>query len=271
MSFPYPWYKVFRETHRHWKVRQLARSIGASRITALGYLCVLWDTATSVAPDTGVLEGRIDVETLEEELEWKGEKGALVKALVASKLLEAKPLAVHDWADHQVDLVRLDRLAKSRRPRDQQPVTGYSQEFMRYWDLLPSGAWKSSQPRTWRIWNELGLEGDVAAPARAELFRALKSQRENEAWLARNRQANSRSYLRNRMWEGWFQEQLSIDRTVVVPIVALPQRDDEEDIRKEWLLVDGNAQREWPGRNKAMAELMEMDRRLLSAARKGGN
>jgi hypothetical protein len=254
MSIPLSWFRVWVGAGRHRKVRRLAKLLNVSRVTAFGYAGLLWDLTASNSPNTGVLEKALDLDDIEKELDWEGARGELIRALVKAELLDAGPLQVHNWPEHQPGIVRAERLAEARR-RDPLPAE-VSAYFKTYWELLPSGAWKSSRPRTYRIWIDLGLDAPGADEVRSEVYRALRSQRDNEAWLARNKNANSRSYLRNRMWEGWFRDTSADHRTTAVPIIDPPQRSDDKDLRADWQAIPGNEQREYPGPERAMSEVI---------------
>lgn len=94
------------------KFRRLMRAIGRDRIATIGTLEALWLFTMEQAPAGDV--GRWEDEEIESELDWEGEPGALVEALVETGWVDRHPkyrLVIHDWKDHLPDFMkkRLDR------------------------------------------------------------------------------------------------------------------------------------------------------------------
>jgi hypothetical protein len=84
------------------KIRRLAVVLGVPWPHALGLAGLLWRFAAKHAP-TGEI-GLHDDEEIAAALEWPGDAGELVAALVRCRLLDptdsAARLLVHDWPDH---------------------------------------------------------------------------------------------------------------------------------------------------------------------------
>ena len=85
---------------RHHKTLRLARELRCSRREAIGVISDLWAWVLQTRPG-GMLDGIADAE-LEAVLEWTGEDGQLVAALVAARWLDRCPdgsLEVHGWGE----------------------------------------------------------------------------------------------------------------------------------------------------------------------------
>jgi len=84
------------------KIRRLAVVLGVPWPHALGLAGLLWRFSAKHAP-TGEI-GLHDDEEIAAALEWPGDAGDLVAALVRCRLLDptdsAARLLVHDWPDH---------------------------------------------------------------------------------------------------------------------------------------------------------------------------
>jgi hypothetical protein len=92
---------VKRETLRHPKTFDLAARLKCSRAEALGYLTLLWDFTSDVAPCGDV--GKHPDGAIARACEWPGEPSEFVASLVASKFLDLDPthrLLIHHWPDH---------------------------------------------------------------------------------------------------------------------------------------------------------------------------
>lgn len=94
------------------KFRRLMNLTGLSRPAAAGTLELLWLFTMEQAPSGDV--GRWGDIDLEAELDWSGEPGALIDALVSAGWLDrcaTHRLVIHDWADHLPDFLqkRVDR------------------------------------------------------------------------------------------------------------------------------------------------------------------
>lgn len=94
-------------TTRSPKFRRLMNLTGLSRIEAAGTLELLWLWTMEQAPSGDV--GRWEDMDIEAELDWAGEPGALVQALVTAGWLDRCPthrLLIHDWSDHLPDFLQ---------------------------------------------------------------------------------------------------------------------------------------------------------------------
>ncbi len=94
------------------KFRRLMNITGLSRPATAGTLELLWLFAMEQAPSGDV--GRWSDMDLEAELDWQGEPGELIAALVSAGWLDrcaTHRLVIHDWADHLPDFLqkRVDR------------------------------------------------------------------------------------------------------------------------------------------------------------------
>lgn len=94
------------------KFRRLMQATGMSRVEAVGTLELLWLFTMEQAPSGDV--GRWEDMDLEAELEWRGEPGDLIQALVDARWLDRcsqHRLVIHDWADHLPEFLqkRVDR------------------------------------------------------------------------------------------------------------------------------------------------------------------
>lgn len=90
-----------RETLRHPKTYDLASRLGCSRPEALGYLTLLWDHVTEVAPRGDI--GKWPDGAIAGACDYRGNAEAFVDALVDAGWLERHDthrLIVHDWPDH---------------------------------------------------------------------------------------------------------------------------------------------------------------------------
>jgi len=92
---------ALRAVPEHPKFARLKKSLGISKFEALGLLEALWHFTGKFAPRGNV--GKFSNEEIESWLEWNGEPGTAVMALIAAGWLDENPqfrLAVHDWKDH---------------------------------------------------------------------------------------------------------------------------------------------------------------------------
>ena len=90
-----------RETLRHPKTYDLASRLGCSRPEALGYLTLLWDHVTEVAPRGDI--GKWPDGAIAGACDYSGNAELFVEALVEAGWLERNErhrLIVHDWPDH---------------------------------------------------------------------------------------------------------------------------------------------------------------------------
>lgn len=96
-----------RGTPDHPKTLDLMRRLEGSRFEAIGVLEALWHWTAKFAPRGDI--GRWSDEQIEAGLQWSGDPGRLVPALVAARWLDADPvhrLIVHDWAQHADDATK---------------------------------------------------------------------------------------------------------------------------------------------------------------------
>jgi hypothetical protein len=85
---------------RHHKTLRLARELRCSRREAIGTVSDLWAWVLQTRP-SGMLDGISDAE-LEAVLEWQGEDGALVDALITARWLDRTTdgsLELHGWEE----------------------------------------------------------------------------------------------------------------------------------------------------------------------------
>lgn len=107
-------------------MRSLADRLGIPVHAAVGIMEMLWHHAGDYAPrgDIGKLSDRM----IAQAVDWKGDVGTLVEALVAERWIdrdEEYRLVVHDWEDHCEEFVR-KRIFRSGeafiRPKSARPV-----------------------------------------------------------------------------------------------------------------------------------------------------
>jgi len=75
---------------------------------------------------------------------------------------------------------------------------GTTPGFSRFWEALPRHL-RQAKAKTWDTWQRKQLEDKTALQERIQ--RALKVQRADRAWLARNDRMTARSYLASARWE----------------------------------------------------------------------
>lgn len=96
-----------RGTADHPKARALAARLGLRRYQVAGLLESLWDFAKGYARRGDV--GRHTNQEIASHIDWEGDAGQLVQALVATRWLDAcacHRLRVHDWGDHADQTVK---------------------------------------------------------------------------------------------------------------------------------------------------------------------
>ena len=96
-----------RGTSRHPKLAMLCRRLGLTRRDAVGLLELLWEY-TAEFSFTGNI-GKFSDEDIADAVEWRGNVGELISALVYAGWLDPCPkhrLVVHDWAEHAPDYVK---------------------------------------------------------------------------------------------------------------------------------------------------------------------
>ena len=124
------WIESHQEVGRHPKTKKLARLLGVSLPAAVGHLHYLWWWALDFAP-TGSL-GKFDAEDIADAMQWDGDPGQLVDALLAAGYVDNAEdgLALHDWAEYAGKL--LERRAKDRaRKRISAESASVPQDFQR--------------------------------------------------------------------------------------------------------------------------------------------
>lgn len=92
----------------HPKFARLKAALRVPKYTALGMLECLWHFTGKFTPDGRI--GKYSVEEIEAWLEWEGEEGFLVAALIKSGWLdvdETHGLIVHDWHKHADEASKL--------------------------------------------------------------------------------------------------------------------------------------------------------------------
>jgi len=94
-------------TTRSPKFLRLMALSGLGRAASAGTLELLWLFVMDQSPAGDV--GKWSDDEIEAELDWKGEPGALINALVDSRWLDRcqkNRLVVHDWADHLPEFIK---------------------------------------------------------------------------------------------------------------------------------------------------------------------
>ena len=80
------WIESHQEVGRHPKTKKLARLLGISLPTAVGYLHYLWWWALDFAQD-GTLD-RYETDDIADAMQWDGDADELVTALVKSGYID---------------------------------------------------------------------------------------------------------------------------------------------------------------------------------------
>lgn len=105
---------AYKDVPDHPKFNRLKVLLKANKLTALGILEGLWHFTGRFAP-TGYV-GKYEPAEIEAWLEWDGQEGHLIAALVKSKWLEDHPvhgLIVHDWEDWAPNWVHVELAKKA--------------------------------------------------------------------------------------------------------------------------------------------------------------
>ena len=92
---------ALRSVPNHPKFAQLKRLLGLPKGATLGWLEAVWHFTGQYAQQGNI--GKFTDAEIEAWVEWDGEPGALITALVASHWLDIHPehrLIVHDWHEH---------------------------------------------------------------------------------------------------------------------------------------------------------------------------
>lgn len=113
------WIESHQTLASHPKLKRLARKLGISKQAAIGYLHLLWWWALDYAPK-GQIIPPYEKPDIADAVEWGGDDGALVSALLDAGFLELKGdiLVIHDWHDYAGKLLEKrenDRLRKEKR------------------------------------------------------------------------------------------------------------------------------------------------------------
>lgn len=115
---------MLRGTLDHPKFMELQDRLDVSRHVAVGLLECLWHMTARYTPDGGV--GKWSDRKIARWLEWEGDPGELIAALVESGWLQPDPdcrLYVHDWHVHADDAVHrslarsVTHFANGQRPK----------------------------------------------------------------------------------------------------------------------------------------------------------
>lgn len=106
-----PWIESHSDIWGHWKTLALMRALGVSDVQAVGHLQSLWHFVLEHAWRDSDLSKWGD-DGIEGAARWRGEPGAMVKALRDSGFLDGA--IVHGWAERAGKLVR-DRFYNEER------------------------------------------------------------------------------------------------------------------------------------------------------------
>lgn len=103
-----------RGTPNHPKVYALAEALGVRRVTAVGYLEMLFHFTATYSPAGDI--GRFSDKRIATGVDWAGRPEKLVEALLQAGFLDRHPtyrLVIHDWHDHADESVK-KRLARAK-------------------------------------------------------------------------------------------------------------------------------------------------------------
>jgi hypothetical protein len=103
-----------REAVGHTKMKRLCRRLDLPLWQAIGLLESLWLLTGREAPRGDI--GKLTDEDIALGIDYRGDEGAMLEALVGTGWLDRNPdgrLIIHDWADHADDAVHM-RLARAR-------------------------------------------------------------------------------------------------------------------------------------------------------------
>jgi len=92
----------------HPKFFRLKTLLKLTKGECLGYLEAVWHFTGRYTPNGNI--GKYSVEEIEAWVEWDGEEGALISAMITAKWIDNDPvhgLIVHDWCKHADDATRL--------------------------------------------------------------------------------------------------------------------------------------------------------------------
>lgn len=106
------WIESHQELREHPKTKRLCRLLGLPRPTVVGYLHFLWWWAYDYAPE-GDLSAFTD-DDIADAVDWDGEPGALVSALIESGFINADR-HIHDWGDFAQKWIERRRADRERK------------------------------------------------------------------------------------------------------------------------------------------------------------
>ena len=158
-------------TTRSPKFLRLMALSGLGRAASAGTLELLWLFVMDQSPAGDV--GKWSDDEIEAELDWKGEPGALINALVDSRWLDRcqkNRLVVHDWADH------LPEFIKKRVKRDNLTIASIVQPCLADGTPCPDNG-SQRLPTAHKRREEKGSQGNIiiAEPDMADAPSALGS------------------------------------------------------------------------------------------------
>lgn len=267
------WFKVWADAPDHVKMKRLARRLG-HEYAGFWWVFRLWAVTAKYAPADGVLEGVLARDELEDVIGWTGEPGELIRALLAVRLLDEAPLRTHEWHEHQPKILEAEKLGERatargeenapRRERDENAEK--SAYFLHWWAMVPLGKRHGIGP-AYQAWCRHGLDdpGAKGDAARAELYRNFAAQLGHDHWRGNFLNAGKNAaltYIRKQDWQHWSVKPPADAKPtpgVRTNTAAVERRraEDEANLRRDWMAVDGNATREFPGYEEAMREMIE--------------
>lgn len=101
-------------TPNHLKTKRLKRLLGKPLYQVVGVLEMLWQLAADCADEGNI--GKFSDEEIGDYMEWDGDAGVLIDALVKAGWIDADEharLLVHDWQDHAPTYIK-ERVRKRR-------------------------------------------------------------------------------------------------------------------------------------------------------------
>lgn len=99
---------ALRAVPDHPKFARLKSFLKLNKACTLGYLEAVWHFCGKFTPHGNI--GKYSAAEIEEWVEWDGEEGALIAAMVKAKWIDDDPdhgLIVHDWHKHADDAAKL--------------------------------------------------------------------------------------------------------------------------------------------------------------------
>lgn len=111
------WIESHQELARHPKTRKLARKLGVSIPSVIGYLHLMWWWALDYAQDGDL--SSYDLDDLADAMMYEGNSKELITALIESGFLDLDKdqdrLIIHDWFDYAGKLVEKRRIEAERK------------------------------------------------------------------------------------------------------------------------------------------------------------